>query len=118
MPLGLIGAGVGGGEEGLGILVLLDSEAVRRAFRREERLSCGDFMGFGMDSGASDCDRVTVEARRALRRARRASSEDILYELCSKEMELVCYPQILGYQCFSTFNPHSCCIDALLGVIR
>lgn len=78
-PFGLIGAGVSGGLEGPGLLVVLDSEAVRRALRREERVDSGVWMDFGIERGAgreSVLERVTDEVRRALRRARSASSEE------------------------------------------
>ena len=77
--LGLIGAGVGGGLEGRGKLVVLVSDAVRRAFKRDERFCSGDWMGLGTERGGSDgeeWERLTEEGRRALRRARSASSEE------------------------------------------
>lgn len=75
-PLGLIGAGVGGGDDSLGRLVTLASDAVRKALSRLERFVSGVKIGLDIGGGGSDCDRLTEEARNAFKRARRASSPE------------------------------------------
>lgn len=52
---GEIGAGVGGGDEDLGALAVLDSDAVLRAFNLDERIDSGVSAFFGIGSGDLRC---------------------------------------------------------------
>lgn len=50
-----MGAGVGGGDEGLGKLAILASLAILRAFNLEERIDSGVSTFFGIGSGDLRC---------------------------------------------------------------